>query len=309
MSLRAQSLKDIFTFTRATTATYFNSAGVLTTAAVDEPRIDYDPATLVCRGLLVEEERTNLILNSAVFATQSVTVAAVWHTLSFYGNGSIALTGVASPEVSLVGSGASTRVSLVFLPGAGSLTLTLTGVVWLAQLEVGPHATSYISTTSAPATRARDVCYTTTLEPWFNEAEGTIYCEYVLPYADHAADTAYRQIAAVVDGGGANRHISAFVYGGVRYSDTTTATVQVAGFDSGAFAANVVQKQAYAWAADDVAGIANGSALQTDTSAAMPTGLTTFLMGVSGGDPNGYIRKVKFYPRRLSNTELAALVA
>ena len=126
---------------------------------------------------------------------------------------------------------------------------------------------------------------------------------------DHAADTAYRQIAAVVDGGGATRHISAVVYGGVRYSDTTTATVQVAGFDSGAFAANVVQKQAYAWAADDVAGIANGSALQTDTSAAMPTGLTTFLMGVSGGDPNGYIRKVKFYPRRLSNTELAALVA
>ena len=96
MSLRAQSLKDIFTFTRATTATYVNSAGTVTTAAVDEPRIDYDPATLACRGLLIEEQRTNLILNSWTFATQSVTVTNVPHTLSFYGTGTSALTGTAT---------------------------------------------------------------------------------------------------------------------------------------------------------------------------------------------------------------------
>jgi hypothetical protein len=41
----------------------------------------------------------------------------------------------------------------------------------------------------------------------------------------------------------------------------------------------------------------------------MPTGLTTFYLGYPTGQPNSYIRKVKFYPRRLSNGELAALVA
>jgi hypothetical protein len=53
------------TFTRASTGTYFDSAGVLRSAAVNAPRWDYDPATLALRGLLIEEARTNLWLQSA----------------------------------------------------------------------------------------------------------------------------------------------------------------------------------------------------------------------------------------------------
>lgn len=56
------------TFTRASSATYFNSQGVLTTAANDVPRIDFDPATGRCLGLLIEVGRTNLLLQSN-FAT------------------------------------------------------------------------------------------------------------------------------------------------------------------------------------------------------------------------------------------------
>jgi len=52
------------TFTRATTATFFNQLGVLTTANNDVPRIDYNPTTLQPQGLLVEEQRTNSIRNS-----------------------------------------------------------------------------------------------------------------------------------------------------------------------------------------------------------------------------------------------------
>ena len=54
------------TFTRASSATYFNSQGVLTTAAVNVPRIDFDPATGRCLGLLIEVGRTNSIRNNTM---------------------------------------------------------------------------------------------------------------------------------------------------------------------------------------------------------------------------------------------------
>ncbi len=53
-------------FTRASTATCWGPDGKLRTVAANVPRIDYDPATGKCLGLLEEEARTNLILNSSV---------------------------------------------------------------------------------------------------------------------------------------------------------------------------------------------------------------------------------------------------
>ena len=54
------------TFSRASSASYFNQAGVLTTAASDVPRIDFDPTTGACNGLLIEEARTNSIRNNTM---------------------------------------------------------------------------------------------------------------------------------------------------------------------------------------------------------------------------------------------------
>lgn len=48
------------TFTRASVGYCVNSAGLLVPAAINEARIDYDPTTLASRGLLLEEQRTNL---------------------------------------------------------------------------------------------------------------------------------------------------------------------------------------------------------------------------------------------------------
>ena len=61
------------TFTRASTGTYFNAAGTMQTATANTPRWDYDPATLALRGLLIEEARTNLVLNSGNPAVWSAT--------------------------------------------------------------------------------------------------------------------------------------------------------------------------------------------------------------------------------------------
>lgn len=68
-------------FTRTTTATYFNSAGIMQSAAINTPRLDYDPNTHVARGLLIEESRTNLLLqtqamNNAAWGKGAVSVTA-----------------------------------------------------------------------------------------------------------------------------------------------------------------------------------------------------------------------------------------
>jgi hypothetical protein len=53
------------TFTRASTATFVGSDGLIQSAAINAPRFDHDPVTLACKGLLIEESRTNLQRNSA----------------------------------------------------------------------------------------------------------------------------------------------------------------------------------------------------------------------------------------------------
>jgi hypothetical protein len=55
------------TFTRASTATFVGSNGLIQTAAINAPRFDHDPVTLASRGLLIEESRTNLLQRSEGF--------------------------------------------------------------------------------------------------------------------------------------------------------------------------------------------------------------------------------------------------
>jgi hypothetical protein len=56
------------TFTRASTATYINSSGLIASAAVDVARFDYEPITRTLRGLLMEEQRTNFLIRSEDFS-------------------------------------------------------------------------------------------------------------------------------------------------------------------------------------------------------------------------------------------------
>ena len=55
------------TFSRASSATYFDDKGVMRTALAGVPRIDHDPVTGECKGLLIEEQRTNLLTYSGQF--------------------------------------------------------------------------------------------------------------------------------------------------------------------------------------------------------------------------------------------------
>lgn len=74
------SLDSRITFTRAlNTATRVNSSGYIESVNADVPRFDYDPVTLSCKGLLIEESRTNLIEHSNDFTqwiNANVTITA-----------------------------------------------------------------------------------------------------------------------------------------------------------------------------------------------------------------------------------------
>lgn len=74
------SLPGDVDFERASSATYFDSAGVLQTAATDVPRLDYDPDTLEARGLLIEEQRANVLTYSSDFSNAAWTKENVTQT-------------------------------------------------------------------------------------------------------------------------------------------------------------------------------------------------------------------------------------
>jgi len=58
-------------FTRASSGTFVGSDGLIQSAANNAPRFDHDPITLACKGLLIEESRTNLVLRSEGFSAGS----------------------------------------------------------------------------------------------------------------------------------------------------------------------------------------------------------------------------------------------
>jgi hypothetical protein len=98
-----------------------------------KPRNAVQPASGV-RNLLQGDTDT--------MTTQTITVTAAEHRLSFQGTGTVTLSG-ASTSGPLVGTGASDIVGLTFTPTAGSLTLTVSGTVEIAQLELGSSRSAY----------------------------------------------------------------------------------------------------------------------------------------------------------------------
>jgi hypothetical protein len=134
---------DKFTVARASTAYYFNSSGVLTQAASNVARIDYDPSTLVVRGLLVEEGRTNAVLYSndltnAAWTKTNVTAALTQTGVDGAANAATLLTATAGNGTCLqaITLGSSARYQTAFvkrITGSGTINMTMdNGTTWTA---------------------------------------------------------------------------------------------------------------------------------------------------------------------------------
>lgn len=328
LNLLSGPLDPRVTFSRSSTATYFNSAGVITLAAINEARFDYYPTTLLERGLLLEGARTNVLLNSLIdgtsLSTQSVTVTAQAYTLSFYGTGQIVLSGAASATVT--GSGAfPSRTTYTFTPSAGSLTLTVTGTVGYAQLEAGSFASSFIPTAGTAVTRAADSAAMTgtNFSSWYGVLTGSV----VLGAEPMFGTTSANPSALMFRGysnyqtmyiNGTSQAISYAVGTGnlsmsfvtQTYSYTTVAPL--VNLASSTAPQAVVYGQAIAYAVNDFADSGNGLTPNLDTSGDVPTGVNTMVLGPTDNTYGysgwfGWLRGVTAYTVRLSNSTLADL--
>jgi hypothetical protein len=292
------------------TATVTNLSGVIAAINADLPRFDYNPTTLICNGLLIEESRTNLLLNSLLngtnLSTQLVTTTAVAHTLSFYGTGTIVLTGTSSATV--VGTGAyPARQTLTFTPTVGALTLTVTGTVQYAQLEIGSFATSFIPTAASQVTRTADVATMTgtNFSSWFNASEGA----FALQASSTNTSTTnavllscHNTATNLIDL--TNQSDGQFV-GRVRANNANIALMI-----NGTVVDGATETYAIAYKTASMAVSNKGAAPTTNATAytftVNPNTLAIGANQVGTQQINGYMRKIMFYPQRIINAEVQA---
>ncbi len=122
MPLIAKSFSNLITFTRASTATYFAANGILTTAATNEVRFDYDPSTYIGRGILIEESRTNSIRNNTMVGAVAGTPGTLptnWNvsglgTLTQQVVGTGTVNGINYVDIRLSGTTSTTQVAIRF---------------------------------------------------------------------------------------------------------------------------------------------------------------------------------------------------
>jgi hypothetical protein len=171
-------------------------------------------------------------------------------------------------------------------------------------------ASSYIPTLASAVTRSADVASVNTLSPWINQTEGSLLVDF--SYA--GLGSSQPQCAAAISGSTA----SDYSYFGKNTVGNNIFEVNSGGSSSatlgfGSALANTNYRLAGTYKINDFAGSLNGGAVQTDTSGAIQTSFAALNIGyLISGVPlylNGHIRRIAFFPRRLSNAELQALTA
>jgi hypothetical protein len=179
------------------------------------------------------------------------------------------------------------------------------------QLEQGAFPTSYIPTTTAAATRAADFARVTPISSFYNQGEGTLFGEF-----SKFQMTANSKVAMFFD------PINTARYGGLENDPGTPTTNRfiyqnnagstVANISFASAAANTVYRNCGGYASDNFQAAQNGTLGTADTSGTPADTLSHFGVGCLASTNgqfflNGHIRKVAYWPRRLSNTLLQQL--
>lgn len=291
--------------TRATDATRVNQSGLIENVLSNVPRIDYTGGG--CPHILAEPQRTNIVFPSAVAVTQTRTVSATEYTLSFYGTGSVVLSGTHS--ATLNGTSVNNRVTLSFTPTAGSLTLTISGTVTNIQLEVGSYATSLIPTSGGTVTRNQDIFTRDGIGSLINSTEGTIFVEM----AALANDSTNRYIS-INDGSSTNRIIFKFGTSSNNISALGLGTATSFSLSYSSATITNMNKIALKYKVNDCALWVNGVEVATDTTFTAYTANTLNQINFSNYASSGQfldakVKQLQVYKTALTDTQLAALTS
>lgn len=199
--------------------------------------------------------------------------------------------------------------------------------LWGAQLEAGAFPTSYIPTTTTSLTRNADTANINTMSPWYNQVNGSVYAEFISITDGSATQTNASQgvwsttqsALGSFNGYGTEVNLTTNtavkLVGRARYVPTGKNNVISIGSATGYIAANTTYKTAFAWDASNIVGDSNIGALNSiANTAAVDMGvhnrMTLGNQNVGGGAPyqlNGWLRKITFYPTKLSDANLGIL--
>jgi hypothetical protein len=174
------------------------------------------------------------------------------------------------------------------------------------QLEQGAFPTSYIPTTTAAATRSADVAYITPISSFYNSVEGTLFLEHAPLYGSEA-DLGI----GVISFGTSSAEILS-IQGDGRAIATSSSATQ-ASLETGGFATRgAVTKRIFSYKENDFAATGNLllPTINTDTSGVVPTGLGELRFARAASRTptvSNHIRKIAYWPKRLTNTLLEQL--
>jgi hypothetical protein len=252
---------------------------------------------------------TGVVVNTGSGVGNSTVISS---SITPVGNGWYRCTFVFIPDTT--GVSTSFTVGQIAAPTSQSVATAWTGdgysgaYIWGAQLEAGAFPTSYIPTVASQVTRAVDAASMTgtNFSSWYNQAEGTLYAD-ASPQASNALGYA---LFEVNDATATNRiGLFKLVTTGNASIAVRTGDVTQAGTNNGAWTSS--GKLAGAYAVNNFASVLNGGVASTDTSGTLPL-VTQAIFGARGDGANrltGTIRKIAYYPLRVTNAQLQGLTS
>lgn len=175
--------------------------------------------------------------------------------------------------------------------------------IWGAQLEAGSFATSYIPTSGSQVTRSADSADMTgtNFSSWFRQDEGTVYVDF------SAVDDGNSARVLNFDSGNDNDTRAVFLSGtSSKIYNRANATTDI----NAAVVASLEAKVAFGYANNDSAGSGNGSTIVSDNECYISPKINALRIGRRRSNTNrmnGTIKKIAYYPLRLTNAELQAL--
>lgn len=296
------------TFTRASSAGYTNASGNWVTALTNTPRVAHHPLSGLPLGLMLEETRTNYLLNSTAPASQTISLSSGTYTLWLEGTGSCTCT-AGSAIGSSFGTATAALPITFALTTAGTVVFTVSGSVSRFQCENSFTPSSFIATTGASATRSGDFCSLSNAP--INPQQGS-----VMVSGTATALTTNSNAAVSLDNGSGGNATRLHAYLrtspiGV-FTQINNATVADLRQYS-TVPANILLKMAFSYSPQGTVLVLNGRLIgRSETSSeglacsALRVGHKAF--GTSG-QPNAPIQRVAYYNVALSTTQLQQITA